>query len=149
MYKAFITRATSGDSDNGPVIESILALRQEQANLTGYANYAEFSLASKVLQPLGPAPSKCMQVHAATCDCCFFHVSLPDDWHASPRADGEHDDSHAAAGGAALGLIRHSRAGAEGPTGLCSVAGVGPDCACGVVLHAQACPLPRPHLARV
>ena len=51
MYKAFVTRATAGDSDNGPVIESILALRQEQANLTGYANYAEFSLASKV-QPL-------------------------------------------------------------------------------------------------
>ncbi len=49
MYKAYITRASTGDADNGPVIEAILALRREQANLTGYANYAEFSLASKVL----------------------------------------------------------------------------------------------------
>ena len=48
VYRAYITRASEGDSNNGPIIESMLALRKEQANLTGYANYAEFSLASKV-----------------------------------------------------------------------------------------------------
>ena len=37
-----------GDSDNGPVIESILALRHEQAQLVGYPNFAEYSMASKV-----------------------------------------------------------------------------------------------------
>ena len=37
-----------GDSDNGPIIESILALRHEQAQLVGFPNFVEYSMASKV-----------------------------------------------------------------------------------------------------
>lgn len=48
VYRAFLTRASSGETNNAPIIESILALRQEQAKLLGYANYAEVSMASKV-----------------------------------------------------------------------------------------------------
>ena len=48
MYRANITRASSGDSDNTPIIEKILALRQEKANLLGFENYAEVSMASKM-----------------------------------------------------------------------------------------------------
>ena len=48
LYRAFITRASSGDTDNTPLIEKTLVLRQEQAELLGYPNYAEVSLASKV-----------------------------------------------------------------------------------------------------
>ncbi len=48
LYRAYITRAASGDLDNQPVIDRILALRQEMANLLGYASYAELSLASKM-----------------------------------------------------------------------------------------------------
>ena len=48
MYRAFITRASSGKADNTPLIEKTLVLRQEQAELLGYPNYAEVSLASKV-----------------------------------------------------------------------------------------------------
>ncbi|MEM7726156.1 MAG: M3 family metallopeptidase [Cyanobacteria bacterium P01_A01_bin.45] len=48
LYKAFITRAASGELDNKPIIERILELRQELATLLGYQTYAEVSLASKM-----------------------------------------------------------------------------------------------------
>jgi oligopeptidase A len=48
VYRAVVTRASSGEHDNGPTIENILRLRQEKAKLLGYATYAEVSLASKM-----------------------------------------------------------------------------------------------------
>ncbi len=48
LYRAFITRASSGELDNGPLIEKILALHQRQAALLGFENYAELSLARKM-----------------------------------------------------------------------------------------------------
>lgn len=51
FYRAYITRASSGEGDNTPLIERTLALRREQAHLLGYPNYAEVSLASKVAPP--------------------------------------------------------------------------------------------------
>lgn len=53
MYTAFATRASdqgpnAGEFDNGPLMEEILALRHELANLLGFANYAERSLATKM-----------------------------------------------------------------------------------------------------
>ncbi len=47
-YRAFITRASTGEHDNQPLLIRILALRQEQAGLLGKASYAEVSLASKM-----------------------------------------------------------------------------------------------------
>lgn len=44
-----MTVASEGDSDNEPVIEKILTLRQEKARLLGYESHAEVSMASKVL----------------------------------------------------------------------------------------------------
>ena len=44
LYRAFISRASSGDFDNHPLLEQILTLRQEQAILLGFKNYAELSL---------------------------------------------------------------------------------------------------------
>jgi oligopeptidase A len=48
LYKAFISRASSGDLDNRQIIERILQLRQEEANILGFNSYAELSLASKM-----------------------------------------------------------------------------------------------------
>ena len=48
MYKAFVSRASKGELDNRPIIKRILELRQELAELLGYKNYAEVSLASKM-----------------------------------------------------------------------------------------------------
>ncbi|MBD2211746.1 M3 family metallopeptidase [Nostoc linckia FACHB-104] len=48
LYKAFISRAASGELDNNPLIDRILELRQELAGLLGFKNFAELSLASKM-----------------------------------------------------------------------------------------------------
>jgi oligopeptidase A len=51
LYRAHVSRASGlgeGSADNGPLIERILTLRQEQAHRLGYANWAEVSLASKM-----------------------------------------------------------------------------------------------------
>jgi oligopeptidase A len=52
FYKAWSTRASDeGDHDqwdNSAIIEKILALRHEAARLVGFANYAEYSLATKM-----------------------------------------------------------------------------------------------------
>ncbi len=53
LYTAYNTRAsdqgpTAGQWDNAPVMSEILALRHETAQLLGFANYAEYSLATKM-----------------------------------------------------------------------------------------------------
>lgn len=48
LYRAFITRASSGELNNDPLITKILKLRREQAAMLGYGNYAEMSLAEKM-----------------------------------------------------------------------------------------------------
>ncbi|MCP9839580.1 M3 family metallopeptidase [Synechococcus sp. J7-Johnson] len=50
LYKAQVSRASSGDLDNRPLIERILTLKREQAVRLGYANWAEVSLASKMAE---------------------------------------------------------------------------------------------------
>ena len=44
LYKEFITRASSGDIDNAPLIATILKLKQEKAKLLGYDTHAQVSL---------------------------------------------------------------------------------------------------------
>ncbi|MEY4364151.1 MAG: putative oligopeptidase, partial [Pseudomonadota bacterium] len=65
LYRAYVTRASdqsaavqSGKSeqDNSACIQDILRLRQEEAELLGYANYAEVSLAAK----MAPSPAQVM-----------------------------------------------------------------------------------------
>lgn len=48
LYKAFVSRAADGDFDNRGNIDRILALRKEKANILGFANFAELSLAKKM-----------------------------------------------------------------------------------------------------
>lgn len=48
LYKAFISRASSGELDNTQIVERILQLRQEEANILGFNSFAELSLASKM-----------------------------------------------------------------------------------------------------
>ena len=55
MYTAFVTRASDQGPhakkwDNGPIMQEILALRYELARLLGFANYAEYSLSTKMAQ---------------------------------------------------------------------------------------------------
>lgn len=53
MYTAYVTRASdsgpnAGEWDNSPVMEELVALRHEAAQLLGFANYAERSIATKM-----------------------------------------------------------------------------------------------------
>ncbi len=48
MYTAYVTRASDGAQDNTPLIVEILKLKQEAAQLLGYHNYGEVSLATKM-----------------------------------------------------------------------------------------------------
>ncbi|OGR37592.1 MAG: peptidase M3 [Elusimicrobia bacterium GWA2_64_40] len=48
LYRAFVSRASAGEKDNTPLMADILRLRREEAELLGYANYAEVSLATKM-----------------------------------------------------------------------------------------------------
>jgi oligopeptidase A len=48
LYKAFVSRAASEELDNRGNIDRILELRKEQANILGFANFAELSLARKM-----------------------------------------------------------------------------------------------------
>lgn len=48
LYKAFVSRASSGELDNRGNIDRILELRKEKANILGFANFAELSLAKKM-----------------------------------------------------------------------------------------------------
>jgi oligopeptidase A len=48
IYRAYISRASSGEYDNQAIIERILLLRKEESELLGYASFAEVSLASKM-----------------------------------------------------------------------------------------------------
>ncbi|MBZ5489190.1 oligopeptidase A [Halomonas aquamarina] len=55
VYTAFVTRASdqgpdAGKFDNAPIMEEILALRQELARLLGFETYADFSLATKMAE---------------------------------------------------------------------------------------------------
>jgi len=55
LYAAYCTRASdqgphAGQFDNGPLINEILDLRQELAQLLGFANYSELSLAGKMAE---------------------------------------------------------------------------------------------------
>lgn len=58
MYTAFGTRASdqgphAGQWDNSAIIDEILALRHEKAQLLGFASYAELSLATKMAESTG------------------------------------------------------------------------------------------------
>jgi len=53
VYTAFVTRASdqgpnAGKFDNAPILEEILALRQELARLLGFDTYADYSLTTKM-----------------------------------------------------------------------------------------------------
>ena len=48
LYRAYVARASEGELDNRPLIDSILRLRREEANLLGFDTYAELSLSRKM-----------------------------------------------------------------------------------------------------
>ena len=66
LYRAFITRASSGELNNKPLIEKILELRQQQANILGFENYAELSLARKMAPSVSAVESLMEELRSAS-----------------------------------------------------------------------------------
>ncbi len=60
LYRAFVTRASTGEQDNTPLLDRILGLRREQAALLGFGSYAELSLATK-MAPDVPAVERLLE----------------------------------------------------------------------------------------
>jgi oligopeptidase A len=50
VWRAHVTRASSGDIDNQPLILELLNLKNEEAKLLGFENWAERSLAEKMAE---------------------------------------------------------------------------------------------------
>ena len=65
LYKAHVSRASSGDLDNAPLIEEILQLRREQATRLGYASWADLSLASKMADDVPAVESLLEELRAS------------------------------------------------------------------------------------
>ncbi|MCU0567571.1 MAG: M3 family metallopeptidase [Oculatellaceae cyanobacterium Prado106] len=68
LYRAFISRAASGEFDNSEIIERILALRQEKAKLLGFDNFAEVSLAEKMAPNVAAVEALLEQLRGASYD---------------------------------------------------------------------------------
>ncbi|MBQ16383.1 MAG: peptidase M3 [Planctomycetaceae bacterium] len=48
LYLAYVTRASSAELDNAPLIDEILQLRRERAGLLGFTSFAEMSVVTKM-----------------------------------------------------------------------------------------------------
>jgi oligopeptidase A len=86
VYKAFINRAASGDVDNNPLIERILELRLEFANLLGFENYAELSLASKMAPDVQSVEKLLEELRGASYDAAVKDLQDLKDFAASKNA---------------------------------------------------------------
>jgi oligopeptidase A len=75
LYRAYITRASEGDSNNRPLIEQILALRREQAELLGFASYAELSLASKMAGDVAAVETLLEELRGASYDAAHLDLA--------------------------------------------------------------------------
>ncbi|CAO3653119.1 unnamed protein product [Cunninghamella echinulata] len=66
IYKANITKASQGELNNEPIINEILALQHEKANLLGYKTYADLSLSVKMAHDVPSAEGLLDQLYASS-----------------------------------------------------------------------------------
>jgi len=65
LFRARATRASVGECDNGPLIDRILALRHEMADLLGFPDYAALSLAQKCAPSVAAVEKMIAELDAA------------------------------------------------------------------------------------
>jgi len=75
LYRAFVTRASGGEYDNNAIIERILALRQEQAQLLGFNHYAELSLTQKMAPDVAAVERLLEELRGASYDAAAREVA--------------------------------------------------------------------------
>jgi oligopeptidase A len=68
LYRAFITRASSGEFDNAPLIDRTLELRQQKAQLLNFDSFAQLSLATKMAPDVDSVGSMFETLRSASWD---------------------------------------------------------------------------------
>ncbi len=68
LYRAFVTRASSGEHDNTELMRRILRLRREEASLLGFASFAELSLATKMAPDVATVEQMLEELRGAAWD---------------------------------------------------------------------------------
>jgi len=68
LYRAYVSRAAAGEMDNRPLIDRILALRQEMAKLLNFDTYAELSLARKMAPSVAAVDQLMEELRSASYD---------------------------------------------------------------------------------
>lgn len=68
IYRAFITRASAGELNNAPLIEQILTLRSQQADILSFKDYAELSLARKMAPSVTAVEALMEELRSASYD---------------------------------------------------------------------------------
>jgi len=74
VYRAFITRASTGEKDNSVIIQRLLVIRKEIASMLGYGSYAEMSLATKMAKSEGKVMDLISLLHGKTMDYALDEV---------------------------------------------------------------------------
>jgi oligopeptidase A len=94
IYKAFISRASSGELNNYPLIERILELRQEKAKILGFNSYAELSLASKMAPGVDAVEGLLEELRGASYDAAVDEFEALKAFAASKNAPEAEDLKH-------------------------------------------------------
>ncbi|MEM7796934.1 MAG: M3 family metallopeptidase [Cyanobacteria bacterium P01_C01_bin.118] len=68
LYRAYISRASSGDLNNSPLIEKTLTLRKQQAQLLGFDTYADLSIARKMAPSVNAVEGLMEELRSASYD---------------------------------------------------------------------------------
>ena len=87
VYRAYISRAASGYTNNCPLIEKILALRKEQAALLGFASYADLSLSRKMAGKVDSVQTMFDQLYAASYEVAKTELAELNEFAAAAGAD--------------------------------------------------------------
>ncbi len=94
LYKAYITRASSGEFDNQPLIERILELRRELAQILGFENYAQLSLASKMAPNVAAVEALLEELRQASYDAAVKDLEALKAFAAKKKAPEAEDLQH-------------------------------------------------------
>ena len=94
LYKANISRASSGDLDNTPLVERILQLRQEKAQLLGFNSFAEVSLATKMAPNVEAVEALLEELRGASYDAAVQDLEALKAFAATKGAAEAHDLKH-------------------------------------------------------
>ena len=94
IYEAYVTRAsdrgvTDKKWDNAPIMQEIVAKRQEKAKLLGYDNYAEYSLQTKMATDVAQVLEFLYDLAARSRQAAFDEVRERQDYATSLGFDGE------------------------------------------------------------